>query len=71
MCSKMNMMKDIGFVTGYINIFPNFKHGNRRDGIGLPSLSPKSIGPVDHGQPGLPLALNLENFHQGNKVYFS
>src|SRR5205085_6463306 len=40
-------------------------------GMGLvrPSLSPMSIGPIDHGQPGLPPSLNLENFHQGNKKF--
>ena len=66
---KMKMMKNVGFVHGVVNIFPNFKHGGRVDGIGLPSLSPKSIGPIDHMQPGLPTAQNLENFHQGNKVF--
>ena len=68
-CCKMYMMKDVKLTDGYINIFPNYKHKNRIDGIGLPSLSPKSIGPVDHGQPNLPQAYNLENFHQGNKVF--
>jgi len=32
-------------------------------------LSPKFIGPINHGQPGLPLAKNLENFHQGSKCF--
>jgi hypothetical protein len=27
------------------------------------------LGPVDHQQPDLPPSKNLENFHQGNKVY--
>lgn len=66
---KMRMMKNPGFEKGVVNVFPNFKHLNRSDGLGLPSLSPKSIGPVHHNQPGLPVALNLENFHQGNKVF--
>jgi hypothetical protein len=68
-CYKMAMMKNPGYVKGYLNVFPNYKHENRKDGLGLPSLSPKSIGPIDHKQPGLPIALNLENFHQGNKVF--
>jgi hypothetical protein len=68
-CCKLYMMKPVELVKGYINIFPNFKHANRIDGIGLPSLSPKSIGPINHGQPNLPISLNLENFHQGNKVF--
>lgn len=70
-CYKMLMLKSVPLTPKYINIFPNFKHGSRRDGIGMPSLSPKSIGPIDHGQPGLPIALNLENFHQGMKVFSS
>jgi hypothetical protein len=68
-CHKMLMMKNPGFVNGYHNVFPNYKHGGRSDGLGIPSLSPKSMGPIHHGQPGLPPATNLENFHQGNKVF--
>jgi len=68
-CSKLRMMHNPDDIEEYIKVFPNFKHGNRRDGLGLPSLSPKSIGPVNHNQPGLPPAKNIENFHQGNKVF--
>ena len=68
-CEKMRMMKEVPSVDGFLKVFPNFKHGNRADGFGCPALSPKSLGPVNHGQPGLPPALNLENFHQGNKVF--
>lgn len=68
-CSKMRMMKNPELYQGFINIFPNFRHGSRKDGIGLPSLSPMSIGPIKHNQPGLPECKNLENFHQFNKVF--
>lgn len=68
-CRKMKMMKEPQHIDGYYSIFPNFKHGNRKDGIGMPQLSPMSLGPVDHGQPGLPIALNLENFWQSSKFY--
>lgn len=68
-CTKMKIMKEIEKKDGYLLVFPNFKHGNRKDGLGLPSLSPMSMGPINHGQPGLPQSENLENFHQGNKVY--
>jgi hypothetical protein len=68
-CYKMKMMKDVECRPGFYNIFPNFNHGNRKDGFGCPSLSPKSMGPINHGQKGLPPAKNLENFHQGNKVF--
>ncbi len=68
-CSRMRMMKPVEDVPGYLKVFPNYKHQNRKDGYGCARLSPKSLGPVHHGQPGLPPALNLENFHQGNKVF--
>jgi hypothetical protein len=55
--------------TGFISVFPNYWHGNRQDGVGCPSLSPMSLGPIDHQQPGLLPSVNLENFYQGNKVY--
>lgn len=67
--TKMYMMKNPPLIEGYLNVFPNFKHQNRKDGFGCSSLSPKSMGPVNHGQPGLPPAKNLENFHQGNKCF--
>lgn len=67
--SKMGMRKAIPHRQGYLSIFPNFKHGNRKDGYGLPSLSPMSLGPINHGYPSLSPASNLENFHQGAKIY--
>jgi len=70
-CSKLRMMHLPEDIKGFVKVFPNFLHKNRRDGLGLPSLSPKSIGPIEHGQPGLPPAKSLENFHQGNKVFRS
>lgn len=68
-CTKMLMMKNPFNKPGYLMIFPNFKHKNRKDGIGLPSLSPKSIGPINHKMPNLPPAKNLENYHQFAKVF--
>lgn len=62
-------MKQPEHIDGFLKVFPNFKHQNRDDGFGCKSLSPKDMGPIDHGQPSLPIALNLENFHQGNKVF--
>ena len=67
---KMKMMKEIEYKAWiHLCVFPNYKHQNRKDGFGCASLSPKSMGPVIHGQKGLPIAKNLENFHQGNKVF--
>lgn len=68
-CSKMLMMKGAPLVKGFLNVFPNYKHQNRKDGFGCMSLSPKSMGPIEHNQVGLPICKNLENFHQGNKVF--
>ena len=67
--SKMKMMKKVEHREGYLAVFPNFKHGGRTDGIGLPNLSPKAIGPIIHPQPGLPPAGNLENFWQFLKCF--
>jgi hypothetical protein len=59
----------IGYTPGYAAVFPNNKHQDRKDGFGCCSLSPMRIGPVAHGQPGVPDALNLENFHQYSKQF--
>lgn len=67
--TQMRMMKAPESFEGYLKIFPNFKHGNRKDGEGFPRLSPKSLGPVTHIMPNLPPAQNLENFHQFAKVF--
>lgn len=66
---KMSMRKAVVSKEGWYNIFPNYRHQNRQDGFGCSSLSPMVLGPVKHGQPNLPDAQNLENFHQGNKVF--
>ncbi len=68
-CSKFLMMRQPKLEDVYLAVFPNFKHGNRKDGYGCDSLSPKSLGPVKHRQPGLPDALTIENYHQFNKVF--
>lgn len=68
-CVKMQMMRNPGLIPGTLNVFPNYLHGKRKDGFGCPDLSPKSMGPVRHGQPGLPDALTIENYHQFNKVF--
>ncbi len=67
--NKMKMMRKIPIKEGYLNIFPNFRHQNRKDGFGCSSLSPMSLGPVTHNQPGLPSSKNIENYHQANKVF--
>jgi hypothetical protein len=67
--SKMRMMQDVEYINGYMCIFPNFKHQNRQDGFGCAELSPKSIGPIEHGMPNLPSAKNLENYHQFSKFW--
>lgn len=72
-CFMMRMMKEVPLREGYLNIFPNNKHQNRKDGFGCSSLSPMQLGPVNHCQisndVSLPVALNMENYHQYNKVY--
>lgn len=68
-CRKMKMMKEVELLPGFMNVFPNFKHENRKDGYGCKELSPMSLGPVYHMQPKLPECKNIENYHQGNKYF--
>lgn len=80
-CFKMQMMKEVPLREGYLNVFPNNKHQNRTDGFGCSSLSPMRLGPVEHHQfikyvdgsvkksTFLAVSLNIENYHQYNKVY--
>lgn len=70
-CAKLRMRQEAPHEDSYLKVFPNFKHDNREDGFGCKSLSPMSLGPIAHNQPGLPVSLNLENFHQGSKVFKS
>ncbi|AHC55135.1 hypothetical protein D1R32_gp418 [Tunisvirus fontaine2] len=66
---RMRMMKEVPLRDGWLNVYPNFRHQNRQDGIGCKSLSPMSLGPVEHACPSLPPAQNIENFFQGSKVF--
>jgi len=68
-CSKLRMMRTPEYVEGFRKVYPNYKHEKKKDGFGCMSLSPKALGPVIHHQPGLPDALNLENYHQSNKCF--
>jgi hypothetical protein len=67
--TKLGMLKEPEHHDGFLKVFANNRHQNRRDGFGCASLSPMRLGPVNHGQPGLPPCKNLENFHQGNKCF--
>lgn len=68
-CFHMSMMGVVPLEDGRMNVFPNRKHGGRKDGYGCSSLSPMMLGPVIHRQPNLPIAQNIENYHQFNKVW--
>jgi len=68
------MRREYSFVPapGYMPIFPNNKHGHAFGygrGFDASCLSPMKLGPVRHGQPGLPDALSIENYHQWGKVF--
>lgn len=67
--SQLRMRKAPEQHPGFLKVFPNYKHQTRKDGFGCMRLSPMSLGPIEHGQPGIPPALNLENFHQGSKCF--
>jgi len=55
--------------SGWINVYPNFKSSWQGVGFVCPALSPMSLGPVNHGQPGLPPSKTIENFHQFSKFF--
>jgi len=67
--SKFKMMRVPEQKKGYYNVYPNFKHQNRSDGLGCSKLSPMSLGPVNHVMPNLPPAKNIENYHQFSKFW--
>lgn len=67
--TKLKIMKKPEDIEGFLKIFPNFKHQNRKDGFGCSSLSPKAMGPIEHNMPHLPVAQNLENYHQFAKIF--
>lgn len=56
-------------IEGYQTVLPNYRHANSRNGRGFARLSPKSLGPVAHGQPGLPPATCIENIWQSLREY--
>jgi hypothetical protein len=66
---KQRMMRTVPLAAGILNVFPNFRAGSgfASGSLMLRELSPKFIGPIDHGQPGLPPAQSIENLHQGSK----
>ena len=70
----LGMMASPTLTIGFLLVLPNHKHGNRKDGYGCPSLSPKVMGPVPHNVKELedePDATNLENYWQGSKMFAS
>lgn len=67
--SKLRMRRAVDHTTGVYNVFPNYRDQYRAGGFGCSSLSPMLLGPVQHGQPGVPDSKTLENYHQFNKVF--
>lgn len=67
--SKFGFQNTLKFIDGYRCIFPNAGHANKKEGVGLPALSPMKLGPVDLHMKGLGPSLNLENAWQFAKVY--
>jgi hypothetical protein len=57
---------------GFLRIFVSCMIRDRIDeGYVCKDLTPRTLGPVYHGQPGLPVALTLENFNYGNMCFQS
>jgi len=66
---KMRMRTYTELMPNFQHVYPNNWHSGRVDGWGMPTLSPMRLGPIDHKMPGLPPALNLENYWQGSKCF--
>jgi hypothetical protein len=57
-------------IKGHLIVFPiKARPPCSGEFVHLPKLSPLEMGPVEHGQPGLPPASSIENFYQGSKVF--
>lgn len=69
MTTKIHGMKNPKHTEGFMSIFPNFAHENRKDGVGMSSLSPMKIGPIGHYCPDVGPAGSLEKLWQGSKQY--
>lgn len=54
---------------GCVAVFTHARHETRGDGVTCAELSPMRVGPIAHGQPGLPDARTLENLHQYSKRF--
>lgn len=67
-CVKLRMFSKMPVKTGYLNVYPNEKHANKQDGLGMPALSPKKLGPIEIPN-SKEISLTLEGYHQFNKVY--
>jgi len=67
---KKQMLHNVTRQAGYRDYYPNFKDHHPPGGVGMPLLSPKQPFQVIHGQPHVPIATSIENFHQQSKCYF-
>jgi hypothetical protein len=56
-------------IDGFERIYTDPRNVSKRDGMLVPELHPARIGPIEHDQPTLPPAKNLEVFHRANQVY--
>src|SRR5205823_3446997 len=68
-CHKFRMKERIVPLMGYLDVYPNEKHQNRKDGYGCRRLSPKVLGPADHKQSGVPECKTVEGLNTGDKCY--
>lgn len=68
-CVRLVGYRNPPLIPGKQYAFATNFHRGRLDGWSMPSLSPQRIGPIEHGQPGLPLAQNLANFYNGSQWF--
>jgi len=71
--APLSMFRKPEVLPGFLAVFPNHKAGSAVTATRFCAreLSPMVLGPVEHGQPGLPPAQLLESYWQANKAFFS
>lgn len=66
---KIPFIRNVDLKDGFEDVYPNIKEKTHLSGVHMSSLSPMNKWTVHHGQPGLPPATSIENFHQQSKRY--
>lgn len=66
----VNYYTRVDYTSGYLAVYPNDSRPPAgSEGLWLPGLSPKRLGPVVSREPGVPDATSIEALHQASRVF--